>query len=55
MKTLDELGISPAPWKQGEWVPYCENNIVRCDYRRADKTLLQFRKAVRNDREAANW
>lgn len=38
MKTLEELGISPAPWKQGEWVPYCENNIVRCDYNRKDGT-----------------
>lgn len=38
MKTLEQLGISPAPWKQGEWVPYCENNIVRCDYHRKDGT-----------------
>lgn len=38
MKTIEELGTSPAPWKQGEWVPYCENNIVRCDYNRKDGT-----------------
>lgn len=38
MKTVEQLGISPAPWKQGEWVPYCENNIVRCDYNRKDGT-----------------
>lgn len=38
MKTIEELGTSPAPWKQGELVPYCENNIVRCDYNRKDGT-----------------
>lgn len=38
MKIVEQLGISPTPWKQGEWVPYCENNIVRCDYNRKDGT-----------------
>lgn len=38
MKTIEQLGISPAPWKQGEWVPFCEDNIVRCDYKRKDGT-----------------
>lgn len=38
MKTIEELGTSPAPWKHGEWVPYCEDNIVRCDYHRKDGT-----------------
>lgn len=38
MKTIEELGISPAPWKRGEWVPFCEDNIVRCDYKRKDGT-----------------
>lgn len=38
MKTIEQLGISPAPWKQGEWVPFCEDNIVRCDYNRNDGT-----------------
>lgn len=36
MKTLEELGISPAPWKRGEREPFCEDNIVRCDYKRKD-------------------
>lgn len=38
MKTIEQLGISPAPWKRGEWVPFCEDNIVRCDYKRKDET-----------------
>ncbi len=38
MKTIEQLGVSPAPWKQGEWVPYCEDNIIRCDYNRKDGT-----------------
>ena len=38
MKTVEQLGISPAPWKRGEWVPFCEDNIVRCDYKRNDGT-----------------
>lgn len=38
MQTLEQLGISPAPWKQGELVPFCEDNIVRCDYKRNDGT-----------------
>lgn len=38
MKTVEQLGISPAPWKHGEWVPFCEDNIVRCDYKRNDGT-----------------
>ena len=38
MKTLEQIGVSPAPWKQGEWVPYCEDNIIRCDYHRKDGT-----------------
>lgn len=38
MKTLEQLGVSPAQWKQGEWVPYCEDNIIRCDYHRKDGT-----------------
>lgn len=36
MKTLEQLGVSPAPWNQGERVPFCENNVVRCKYRRGD-------------------
>lgn len=38
MKTIEELGISPAPWKQGEWVPFREDNVVRCEYIRKDGT-----------------
>ena len=38
MKTLEQIGVSPAPWKQGEWIPYCEHNIIRCDYHRKDGT-----------------
>ena len=38
MKTLEQIGVSPAPWKRGEWVPFCEDNIVRCDYKRKDGT-----------------
>lgn len=38
MKTLEQIGVSPAPWRQGEWVPYCEDNIIRCDYHRKDGT-----------------
>lgn len=38
MKTIEELEISPAPWKQGEWVPFCEDNVVRCKYIRKDGT-----------------
>lgn len=38
MKKIEQLGISPAPWKRGEWVPFCEDNIVRCDYKRKDGT-----------------
>lgn len=36
MKTVRQLGVSPAPWNQGERVPCCENNVVRCKYRRED-------------------
>lgn len=36
MKTIEQLGISPAPWKPGEWFPHCEDNIIRCDYHRKD-------------------
>ncbi len=38
MKTLEQIGVSPAPWKQGEREPFCEDNIVRCDYKRKDGT-----------------
>ena len=38
MKTLEQIGVSPAPWKRGERVPYCEDNIIRCDYNRKDGT-----------------
>lgn len=38
MKTLEQIGVSPAPWKRGERVPYCEDNIIRCDYHRKDGT-----------------
>lgn len=38
MKTLEQLGISPAPWNQGECVPFCEDNVVRCKYIRKDGT-----------------
>ena len=38
MKTVQQHGIRPAPWKRGEWVPFCEDNIVRCDYKRNDGT-----------------
>lgn len=38
MKTIEELGISPAPWKQGEWVPFREDNVVRCEYIRKNGT-----------------
>lgn len=38
MKTLEQIGVSPAPWRQGEWVPYCEDNIIRCDYNKKDGT-----------------
>lgn len=38
MKTIEQLGVSPAPWKQGEWVPYCEDSIIWCEYHRKDGT-----------------
>lgn len=38
MKRFEDLGCAPAPWKRGEWVPFCEDNIVRCDYKRKDGT-----------------
>ncbi len=38
MKTIEQLGISPAPWSQGDWEPYREDNIVRCGYKRKDGT-----------------
>ena len=38
MKTLEQLGISPTPWKQGERIPFCEDHIVSCDYHRANGT-----------------
>lgn len=38
MKTLEQIGVSPAPWKRGEWEPFCEDNIVRCVYKRKDGT-----------------
>lgn len=38
MKPIEQLGISPAPWKQGEYVPFYEDNIIRCDYKRKDGT-----------------
>lgn len=36
MKTIEQLGTSPAPWKRGELVPFCEENVVRCSYIRED-------------------
>lgn len=38
MKTLEELGISPAPWNQGKRIPYGEEHILWCDYHRRDGT-----------------
>lgn len=38
MKTVEQLGVSPSPWRQCERVPYCEDHIVRCDYHRKDGT-----------------
>ena len=32
MKPLEELGISPAPWRQDERVPFCEDNVILCEY-----------------------
>ena len=36
MKTLEQLGISPRPWNQGERVPYCEDHVVWCKFHRKD-------------------
>lgn len=36
MKTLEQLGISPAPWMQGVRKPYCQGGEIRCLYRRED-------------------
>ena len=36
MKLIEELGVSPAPWEQGERVPFCQENVVRCKFRRED-------------------
>lgn len=49
MKTLEQIGVSPAPWKQGERIPFCEDNIVRCDYRREDNLLGSRIVACCND------
>ena len=49
MKTIEELGISPAPWKQGERIPFCGDNIVLCDYRRKDNLLSSRIVAYCND------
>ena len=38
MKTIEQLGISPAPWKKGELEPFYEDYIVRCNYNRKDGT-----------------
>ena len=38
MKTLEQLGISPTPWKQGEWDPYREDSIIFCNYHRKNGT-----------------
>lgn len=36
MKSLEQLGVSPAPWMQGERKPYCQGGEIRCLYRRED-------------------
>lgn len=38
MKTVEQLGISPAPWNQGKRIPYGEEHILWCDYHRRDGT-----------------
>ncbi len=35
MKTVKQLGVSPAPWCQGERAD-CEDHIVWCRYKRPD-------------------
>lgn len=44
MKPIEELGISPTPWKVGDRIPFGEDYIVFCNYTRADGT--QGRKIV---------
>lgn len=49
MKKIEQLGISPAPWKQGERIPFCGDNIVLCDYRSKDNLLSSRIVAYCND------
>lgn len=28
MKTIEQLGVSPAPWEVGKRVPFCEDTII---------------------------
>ena len=49
MKTLEQIGVSPAPWKQGERTPFCGDNIVLCDYRSKDNLLSSRIVAYCND------
>lgn len=32
MKTIEQLGISPTPWNQGERTPYVEEHVLWCNY-----------------------
>lgn len=41
MKTIEQLGISPTPWDQGERVPDYEENFVRCYYKRENGMICR--------------
>lgn len=36
MKKLEDLGISPAPWKVGDAIPYCEEHVVYTENHHSD-------------------
>lgn len=36
MKTIEQLGISPTPWNQGERTPYGEEHVLWCNYHDKD-------------------
>ena len=36
MKTVKQLGVSPAPWTRGNRKPYCQGGEIRCWYKGED-------------------
>lgn len=46
MKTIEQLGISPTPWNQGDWDPYREDNIVWCGYKSKDGNPIHSTRVV---------